>query len=84
MLRPVMLLTAVFKLTTADFTNKVVSKKNNWEITLTPNQSNPPGAKDVRNLVLSVNADGHANLRVTSLNRQPISFNGHIEEIKKS
>ncbi|GAA4091264.1 DUF4251 domain-containing protein [Mucilaginibacter panaciglaebae] len=72
------------KLTTADFTNKVVSKKNNWEITLTPNQSNPPGANDVRNLVLSVNADGYASLRVTSLNRQPISFNGHIEEIKKS
>lgn len=72
------------KLTTSDFTNKVVSKKNYWEITLTPKQSNPPGAKDVRNLVLSVTADGYANLRVTSLNRQPITFNGHIEKIKKN
>lgn len=72
------------KLKTTDFTNKVVNKKNNWEITLAPKQSNPPGANDVRNLVLDVTADGYASLRVTSLNRQPISFNGHIEEIKKN
>lgn len=72
------------KLKTTDFTNKVVSKKNNWEITIVPKQSNPPGANDVRNLFLDVTTDGYASLRVTSLNRQPISFNGHIEEIKKN
>jgi len=72
------------KLTTTDFTKKVISKKNNWEITLTPKQSNAPGMKDVRNLTLSVNADGYASLRVTSMNREPILFNGHIEEVKKS
>lgn len=71
------------KLKTSDFTNKVVNKKNNWEITLTPKKSNPPGAQDVRNLVLDVTSDGYASLRVTSLNRQPISFNGHMEDIKK-
>ncbi|HWZ34596.1 MAG TPA: DUF4251 domain-containing protein [Mucilaginibacter sp.] len=72
------------KLTTADFTNKLVSKKKNWEITLTPRNSNPPGANDVRNLVLDVSDDGYASLRVTSQNRQPISFNGYVEEIKKN
>lgn len=71
------------KLTTSDFTNKVVNKKNSWEITLTPKQANPSGMKDVRNVSLSVNNDGYASLRVNSLNREPIAFNGHIEEVKK-
>lgn len=71
------------KLTTTDFTNKVVNKKKNWEITLTPKHSNSSGADDVRDMVLTVAEDGYASLRVTSLNRQPISFNGHIEEIKQ-
>lgn len=71
------------KLTTTDFTNKVISKKKNWEITLTPKHSNPPGADDVHDMVLTVGDDGYASLRVTSLNRQPISFNGHVEEIKQ-
>ncbi|WP_214070813.1 DUF4251 domain-containing protein [Mucilaginibacter sp. dw_454] len=74
------------KLTTANFTNKVVNKKNTWEITLTPKEQNPPGVKDVRYLQLSVGSDGYASLRVTSLNKEPISFNGHVEaiEVKKS
>lgn len=72
------------KLTTSDFTNKVVNKKKNWEITLVPKNANTPGANDVRDLVLDISEDGYASLRVTSLNRQPISFNGYIEEIKKN
>lgn len=71
------------KLTTTDFTNKVIDKKKSWEITLAPKHSNPPGANDVRDMVLTISDDGYASLRVTSLNRQPISFNGHIEEVKQ-
>ncbi|MCC8425909.1 DUF4251 domain-containing protein [Mucilaginibacter sp. UR6-11] len=72
------------KLKTSNFSNVTVNKKGSWEITLKPTDSNPPGVKDVQVLQLTVNPDGYASLRVTSLNKQPISYNGYIEEFKKN
>ena len=48
-------------------------KKGNWEINIKPKD-----ADDVRQLYLSFSASGFGNLQVTSLNRQTISFNGHV------
>jgi hypothetical protein len=72
------------KMNTANFKNVTVNKKGTWEITIKPTTDNPPGVKDIQVLYLTVNPDGYASLRVTSLNKQPISFNGYIDEIKKS
>jgi hypothetical protein len=71
------------KLTTSSFKNVTLNKKGGWDITIKPTDSNPPGVKDIQVLYLTVNPDGYASLRVTSLNKQPISFNGYIDEIKK-
>lgn len=71
------------KLLASDFTNKIISKKNNWEIKLTPQNFDATGVQDVKDLTFAINADGDASLRVTAINRQPISFTGHIEEVKK-
>jgi len=72
------------KLKTSNFDYKAVEKKKGWEIKITPqDKNNPPGVKDVRSLSLSVSSDGYASLHVTSLNKQPISFNGYIDEIPK-
>lgn len=72
------------KLKTSNFDYKAFAKKKGWEINITPkDQNNPPGVKDVRSMQLSVSSDGYASLHVTSLNKQPISFNGYIDEIKK-
>ncbi|NCI47022.1 DUF4251 domain-containing protein [Sediminibacterium soli] len=48
-------------------------KKGGWDIAIRINEPN-----DVRELNLSVFPNGTASLRVTSTNRDPISFNGFI------
>jgi len=42
--------------------------------------SDPKGVQSMR---LNISPDGYASLQVTSLNRDPISFNGTIEEKTK-
>jgi hypothetical protein len=64
------------KFTSAKFDYKTVKrKKNSWEITIRPRD-----ITDVQQLNLSVFDNGTANLRVTSTNRQPISFTGYVTE----
>lgn len=62
------------KFTSTKFEYKVVNaKKGGWEITIQP--------KDVKNsymLNLSISINGYANLRVSSTNRESISFSGQI------
>ncbi|RPE08753.1 DUF4251 domain-containing protein [Chitinophaga lutea] len=50
-------------------------KRGGWDITISPKD-----VRDVQQLFLSVSEDGYASLQVTSVNRQPISFNGIITE----
>ncbi|MDB5248710.1 MAG: hypothetical protein JWQ40_3104 [Segetibacter sp.] len=50
-------------------------KKGGWDITITPKDG-----KDVRQMNLTVSDNGYAMLQVMSNNRQPITFNGSIEE----
>ena len=50
-------------------------KKGRWEILIKPDD-----AQDVRELYLTVYNNGRATLRVNSVNRQTISFNGYIIE----
>jgi len=52
-------------------------KKNRYEITIEPGD-----ITDVQQLYLDIYENGRANLRVTSINRQPISFSGYIVEGK--
>jgi hypothetical protein len=50
-------------------------KKGGWDITIRPKD-----AKDVRQMYMTISENGYATLQVTSNNRQPISFNGVIQE----
>ena len=54
------------------------SRKDGWDITISPKD-----AEGVQKLYLHVSSNGYATLQVTSTNRQPISFNGIIEENKQ-
>jgi hypothetical protein len=73
------------KLTTTDFDyNAVANKKGGWDIIIKPKKTTINTVKDVQIMRLNVSNDGYASLQVNSTNRQPISFNGYIEEIKKS
>lgn len=53
-------------------------KKSGWEITIQPVDAN-----DIRELGLTIFPNGSASLRVTSNNRDPISFNGMISQVKQ-
>jgi hypothetical protein len=67
-----------FYFTSTDFDYSVKArKKGGWEIVLKPKD-----VRDVREYFLSVSEKGYANLRVTSNNRQPISYSGIITALK--
>ncbi len=53
-------------------------KKGGWDV-----QIKPTDAGDVQQLSLTISTTGYATLQVTSNNRQAISFNGYIDEIKE-
>ena len=53
--------------------NVQATKKGGWEISIRPSRGT-----DVRMLNLSIYSNGNASLRVSSNNRDPISFNGYI------
>lgn len=66
------------KFTSTDYVYSVSKKKKrSWEIKITPN-----GVPDVTDMYLTVFDNGSASLRVNSVNRTPISFNGFVEEGK--
>ena len=71
--------------TATKFTYKVTTKKNNWDVLITPlenNRMNDP--LGVRLMRLSISPDGNATLQVNNTNRDAITFFGRIEEISKS
>ena len=59
-----------------DYTSRM--KKSNWEITMIPKN-----IQEARQLFLSISSNGNARLQVISNTRDPISFNGYVEAIKK-
>lgn len=65
------------KFTSVKFDYKQSMRKGNYEIEITPNDT-----QEVRNLFLSISPGGYASLRVLSNNKTPISFNGNIEANK--
>lgn len=66
------------ELISSKFSYDVVSRKEDqWEITIKPNDN-----RNVQQLFFSIFSNGSANLNVTSTNRDPISFSGHLEKLK--
>ena len=49
-------------------------KKGGWEIVIKPKDMK----EDVQQLYISISADGYANLRVVSTNRDGIQYNGQV------
>ena len=64
--------------TSKDFDYTVKNrKKGGWDITIKPKD-----VTDVREIYLTVFSNGSASVRVSSNNKEPISFNGYIEPKK--
>ena len=60
--------------TSKDFEyTSVPGKKQGWTITIKPKDF-----RDVQQMTLNISSSGYASLQVTSVNKQPISFNGIV------
>jgi hypothetical protein len=70
-----------FTSTNFDYTAKQ-AKNGSYNITITPKDAGTQVSKDVRYLRLNVSTSGYASLQVISNNREPISYNGDIQEQK--
>ncbi|WP_300597992.1 DUF4251 domain-containing protein [Niabella sp.] len=62
------------KFTSTKFDYKKTQRKSNYEIEITPKDN-----REVQSLYLTVSPSGFASLRVLSVNKTPISFNGNVE-----
>ncbi|MFD2146339.1 DUF4251 domain-containing protein [Mucilaginibacter antarcticus] len=72
------------KLNTKDYDyTSVVNKKGGWDISIKPKRTELNTNSDVQQMKLNVGKDGYATMYITSLHRQPITFNGYVEEVKK-
>ncbi len=56
---------------------KTDGKKGGWDILIKPKDAN-----DIQSVRLNITESGYAYLQVQSNNRQPISYNGYVTEIK--
>lgn len=65
--------------TSTNFSYNVNPKNTNqWDVLIKPNDYS-----SVQQLYFNIFDNGNANLNVVNTNRDPISFSGHIEKIKK-
>lgn len=72
------------KFKSSNFSYKTVRKDNgSWQITIKPKDSNIGDWRDVQQLYLNISTSGYASLQITSSNRDPISYQGYIESVKK-
>ena len=63
----------------ADFSYNVEAKGDNgWDVVIKPEDYN-----EVQEMRFSIFGNGSASLNVTSTHKDPITFTGHIERIKK-
>lgn len=65
------------KFTSTDFYYKKSIRKNNYEIEIVPRDNN-----EIRNLYLTISPSGFTSLRVLSLNKTAISYNGELDQNK--
>lgn len=64
------------KFTSTDFEyTKTDGKKGGWDILIKPKDN-----RDIQQVRINITESGYAFLQVTSNNRQPISYNGFIQE----
>ena len=63
--------------TSTKFTYKKTMRKGSYEIDISPKDNN-----DIQTMYLTISPSGYASLRITSLNKTPISYNGIIEANK--
>lgn len=68
------------KFTTTHFEYNAKETKKGWEILIKPKNTDITDMRDVRQLRLLISTAGYASLSITSSNRDPISFDGTIEE----
>ena len=65
--------------TSTDFSYSVQSNSDNkWDVIIKPEDYN-----DIQEMRFSIFGNGSASLNVTSTHKDPITFTGHIERIKK-
>jgi hypothetical protein len=73
------------KFTSTNFNYSAKQSKNgSWDIYIKPKDNNISDWRDVQQLRLNISPDGYASLQVISSNRDPISFDGYIEQKNKS
>ncbi|ANH81825.1 hypothetical protein A8C56_13305 [Niabella ginsenosidivorans] len=65
--------------TSTKFSYKKTMRKGSYEIDIRPKDNN-----DIQALYLTVSPSGYASLRITSLNKTPISYNGVIGPNKQN
>lgn len=63
------------KFTSVDFEYKYAPRKKGWDVTINPKDGN-----GVQELSMTIFENGNASLRVSSTNRQLITFNGYVEK----
>lgn len=66
------------KFKSKDFKYSAEKRKKNWIITIEPKD-----IKEHQKLVFNITEKGYASLNVQNYNRQPISFNGNLSEVKE-
>ena len=72
------------KFTWTKFEYKATQNKNGvQDILIIPKEKNINDAKAVQSIRLSLSSSGYGSLQVLSMNRDPISFDGTIEERRK-
>ncbi len=72
------------KLSTSDYAyTSTTNKKGGWDVVIKPKKTTLNTSSDIQQMKLTVGKDGYATMYITSLHRQPITFNGFIEEVKK-
>lgn len=65
---------AGIKFTSSDFTYTIKEKKRTWDVFI---KTKDAGTSQIN---LSIGSNGSASLRVTSMDKQSISFQGHISK----
>ncbi|RBL89604.1 DUF4251 domain-containing protein [Chitinophaga flava] len=53
-------------------------KKDGWDVSIKPKD------QDIQNMTIFITSSGYATVQVTSNNRQPITFNGYVQEVKNN
>ena len=71
-----------FNYTNFDYSTKQ-NKNGSWDVLIKPRDKNISDMRDVQSLRLTISTSGYASLQVISSNRDPISFDGIIEQRDK-